>query len=390
MDLVRYCIGYTRFILSSTAKDAGRILFLLRDFRLYDIVRRNDTLSFYCVRKDTKEVEKTLSKANIAYLSRTFGAKAFSKRLFRRKGIAAGLAISILLHTYHLNHVFSIHVTGNETIPTEDVLETLSTLGFYEGCSLSDVSVDRLYLRYLVLEKRASWMHINRNGVTAQVEIAEAEKSPPALPDKLSVCNIVAKCDGIIRRADVYSGGCEVSAGESVVKGQLLVSSFFETRVSGTILRRARGTVLADTEPVFEMYIPKTRKKTVENEIVKRRTLLFLNRRLLLRYAFLPDGTRVRESERYTPMLFSRLFLPFSIEEEEFFAPRFENAERDRREAWALYQKKLSEFEKRCGEKGEILFKETSEREEEEAYVFTTRFLCRENIGIERESGMEA
>lgn len=389
IDLVRLLIGYTRFTLSAAPRDAGRILFLLRERKLCDIVSSCGTLSFTCFRKDAASVERLLTEKKIPHSVRAFGVFSQLKRLSSRRGIAAGLLLSLLLHSYLLNHIFSIRVTGNETIPTEDVLETLSTLGFYEGCSLSDVHVDELYLRYLVREKRAAWMHINRLGVTAQVEIAEATAAPKALPDKISVCNIVAKCDGIVRRADVYSGGCEVSAGQSVVKGQLLVSSFFETRLSGTLLRRARGTVLADTEPVFEMYIPKAYKKAEKTDAVFRRTLLFLNRRLTLRFAFLPDGTDNREKTRYTPTLFSRLALPFSIEEETFFAPHLTDRERSLAEARALYQKKLAEF-KKCREKsGEILFEETTEREEADAYVFKTRFLCRESIGIERNAGME-
>ena len=87
--------------------------------------------------------------------------------------------------------------------------------------------------------------------------------------------------------------------------------------------------------------------------------------------------------------MFSRLALPFSIEEETFFAPHLTDRERSLAEARTLYRKKLTEFKDRREKSGEILFEETTECEEADAYVFKTRFLCRESIGIERNAGME-
>ena len=386
--LIRYCIGYVCFFIPDSAHDTGRILYLLREIRLSDTASDGNALSFFCMQKDAEKVKTLLSQNAVEYTFRAFGLYSLIRRIFCRRGIAFGLLLSFLLQAYLMNHVFSIRVIGNETIPTEDVLETLSSLGFYEGCSLSDVSVDRLYLQYLVKEKRASWMHINRSGVTARVEIAESVKSPSFLPDKREVCNIVAKCDGIVRRADVYSGGIEVAPGESVVKGQLLISSFFETRISGTLLRRARGTVSADTEPIFEMHIPKTKTESVGSESASRRTLLFLTYRIALQNRALPDNTARRVRTVRTPQLFPRLTLPFSIEEETFYASRTEKKDRSVREAQDIYQKKLADFRNSREENGEILFEETEMHEENDSYVFVTRFLCRESIGIERNVGI--
>lgn len=381
---IRYCIGYVRFFVSDCENGAGEILHLLHDIPLYDIIQRENGLAFFCRQKDAEKARKRLERGGVAYSSRSFGALSHIKRILRRRGLAVGLLLSLFLHGCLLNHVFSIRVTGNESISTEEVLETLSALGFYEGCSLSDVDIDRLYLRYLVAEKRAAWMHINRNGVTARVEIAEAVSSPPLLPDKKSVCNLVARCDGIVRRADVYSGGIEVRTGESVTKGQLLVSSFFETRVSGTLLRRARGTVWADTEPVFEMRIPKSKAVREKSVSVTHKSLLFLTNRIALRRAALPADTFRRIRTVTMPRLFSCLTLPFSIENETFYAAERHESRRDISEARALYGEKLAAFRKKYEQSGEILFEETSEREEDDAYYFTTRFLCRENIAVER------
>ena len=115
IDLIRHLIGYTRFTLVSSPRDAGKILFLLREKKLYDTASENGSLSFTCFRKDAAAVEKILSEKHIPYSARAFGVFAQLKRLSSRRGIAAGLLLSLLLHSYLSNHVCSIRVTGNET-----------------------------------------------------------------------------------------------------------------------------------------------------------------------------------------------------------------------------------------------------------------------------------
>lgn len=386
--ILRFLIGQTTFALHTENENASVLAAVNRlrqEFLLYDMRVGEGELRFSCRLSNTKKIEKILREENIVFSKKSYGVASLLSRLAGKSGISVGLALAALMHMWCMGHVWDIRVIGNESVPTEEILDRLERLGFYRGCRLKDVDVDRLYLSYLPTDERIAWLHINMWGVTANVEVSERKAEPKREPDKKELCNIVAKCDGVVLETDVYSGGKEVSAGDSVVKGQLLISSFFETRMSGYLLRRARGRVLAQTEPIFEMHIPKVYRTVTPQERREKTSVVLLCRELPLlgQGKNVSEFCRRAESER-TITLFSRLKMPFSVKTESFTPLCVEERRRDKEEARSLYYKRLATWKNEYAENAEFLYEETTESEEKDTYVFVTRFLCREDISSEK------
>ena len=210
---------------------------------------------------------------------------------------------------------------------------------------------------------------------------------PEKRPDKKDVCNIVARCDGVITRLDVYSGGREVENGETVVKGQLLISSFFETRLSGYLLRRAKGSAFAKTSPVFEMHIPKEyAKETEDMQIHEKNTLSVLD------FSFLLDGGNALLNKRCVSLektskrlsLFGIIQTPVYIENEKYTVCGTERVKRTKKEAQSIFDSQYSEWKKSFSQEAEILSEDFLFEETNDEYIFSCYLSCIENIGVDK------
>ncbi len=384
--IIDFIIGKASFVITVKDPHDVAVFNILRESGFYGCRVSQGKITFSCDCEKAKEISKNLDALEVPYEKSVSGLVYYVKRLFFRPGLSVGVAGALLLNALFTSTVWNIDIRGNSTVSDADIMRGLYKLGVYEGVKKSDVDIKSLTRDYMLTDDRLSFMHMNINGVRATVEVAEAVKKSQSGNDKKEVCNIVARCDGVITRMDVYSGGREVENGQSVVKGQLLISSFFETRTVGHLLRRAKGTVFARTEPVFEMRIPKkkfTRSHTGEKT---RRSISFLNFSLPL------DGENVvfdeksvcLETEKKPMYLFGMLNIPITLVSEKFGYSEFLPEKRTENEARGMFEREYEVWKKSFSESGEILSCEQEMLEEDDCFVFVCRLSCIESIGFDK------
>ncbi len=384
--IIDFLIGKASFVITVKDPHDVAVFNILRESGFYGCRVSQGKITFSCDCEKAKEISKNLDSLAIPYEKSISGLLYYVKRLFSRTGLFVGVAVAIALNVFFTSLVWDIDLIGNTTVSDADIMRGLYRLGVYEGCAKHDVDIKSLTRDYMLEDDRLSFMHMNINGVRATVEVAEAVKKNKSEIDKKDVCNIVARCDGVINRIDVYSGGREVENGQSVVKGQLLISSFFETRTVGHLLRRAKGTVFAHTEPVFEMHIPK--EKFIESPKSKktRRSLSFLNFSLPL------DGENVvfdekkvdLETEKNPIYLFGMLKVPVSLVSESFSYSEVLSDKRTKEEARAIYENEYERWKKNFSENAQILSSEENMYENDDYFVFVCKLSCVESIGIDK------
>lgn len=384
--IIDFIIGKASFEITLRDPRELSVLNYLRKTGFYDCRMTGGKLVLSCGCGDVKTITARLSEMGIDYHLRLYGLVPLLRRVFRRCGIPCAVAACFLLHAAASSVVWRIDISGNETISEKEVRDRLYAFGVYEGCRKSSIDIRRLSMDYLLADDRVSFMHLNLNGTTAHVKISERTDPPKRETDKKEVCNIVAKCDGIISRIDVYSGSAAVKNGQLVTKGQLLISSFFETRMSGYLLRRAKGTVFAETSPTFEMTVPKTafRANTAREET--KRSLHMLSAALPLDFGSLRCRGKIakRETEIKHLSLFGLLPLPAFFVTERYTFSEITPYERTIDEAQALFEKKYAAWRASFSESAEIISEEKSVQETDDMYHFLVRLSCVENIGVDK------
>lgn len=348
---------------------------------------------------DGKTAEFTVNSKDKRYAaetSRAYGADfcVVSERGFpllvskykKRTGMFIGLAAAMFLIFYSSGLILEISVEGNTYVSSSDIRKTLSSLGITEGSRKNNEILEHLYNSFLLAEDRISWISINYDGTVAHVEVKEVQQVPKML-DRDKNINIIAKCDGIVRRVDALDGGKEVAPGETVTKGQLLISSFLETRRTGTIMKAARGSVWASTVHNFEVTVPKIETvKSYTGDVHTAKYLKVLGVKIPLSFASPLHYSYFDKSFEESPcFLFGRFKMPFSVikETDIEYKKAQENIDADRAAKIAAAEI-AGRIESELSA-AEIIEREERMEETEEAYVFTYELTCLENIGEEVE-----
>ncbi|MBE6623072.1 MAG: hypothetical protein E7621_02685 [Ruminococcaceae bacterium] len=384
--IIDYIIGKALFeIYLSDPKEAA-VLNLLKKSGFYDCRVTGEKINLSCSCSDAKVIDETLNEMNIKHNFRTVGLFYTLSNLKYRLGAVAAIALCICMHTYFSGMIWEISVVGNESVSADEIRTKLHSLGVYEGCRKKNINIPKLSMEYMLQDDRFSFVHLNINGTTGVLKVSERTKSEKK-PDKKEVSNIVARCDGVITRLDVYSGGREVENGETVVKGQLLISSFFETRLSGFLLRRAKGVAFAKTSPTFEMHIPKEyAKKDNDGKIYEKNTLSVLD------FSFLLDGANVLLNEKSITLeksydrisLFGLVETPVYISTEKYTVCKTEKVKRTKKEAQSIFDKEYEKWKDSFSQDAEILSENFLFDETEKEFIFISNLSCIENIGVDK------
>lgn len=282
------------------------------------IIVKDDNFVEFCVAyKDRKVVDKILKEACVECLERRgSGFVHFLYGYRKRAGLITGILMTAFLLVYMLQFIWDIRVEGNEKVSDLEIIELLEKNGFYKGIRKKNADIERAVNMLLVEEDRISWAAINFEGTVAHVEIKEAKIFKKE--DKKENVNLVASHDGIIVRADALSGSSSVTKGDTVTKGQLLVSAFVEKRTGGYLLKGARGNVWAQTKRSYIVTVPlEYNEKRYTGNSKTSYTLSFLGRDIGINNLF---DSRYERSDSYEDCgnlnLFGRIVLPIEMKKQ--------------------------------------------------------------------------
>ena len=194
-------------------------------------------------------------------LERRGGGAAFL-RWRKRWGFLAGMALALAAVAVLSRFVLTVEVTGNERIPSAVILSELQRLGVRPG--VYGPGLDRVELanRAIMALPELSFLSINRTGTRIRIVVRE-EEPPPKLLDENTPADVVAGADGIILDIHTAAGEARFADGDTVRKGEILISGSVELPKAegnavdmGTLVVHAAGEVRARTWRVMSASIP--------------------------------------------------------------------------------------------------------------------------------------
>lgn len=178
-----------------------------------------------------------------------------------RPFLLIGLMIALALALWAQGYLWTIEVQGNEMISTQQILWTLSELGVGVGTRWENINPQKLENRMLDRIPELSWFTINANSARATVLVKEKLPLPEVVIPR-EPTNVVATQTGIVESMEVYDGVPQVELGQTVLKGQLLVSGL-TTPFRTTVLHHAMAEIYARTWHSTEIISPTVIKKKI-------------------------------------------------------------------------------------------------------------------------------
>lgn len=300
-----------------TSKNPEKILNLCsaNGINVWRVLLKNDKLYFKIGIASFKKLR--IYKRNIpakVHITKKVGFPFFVARNRKRYGMAAGFAVFFVILNLLSSFVWNICISGNQTVKSADIIESLKKIGIYEGASISKIDPNEKRNELLLLENGLSWAAINIEGSKLTVDVVETK----ALEQKEDFpSNLKAACEGVVKKVEVISGVLQVKPGDAIEKGQLLVSGINEYEDQTNRLVRSQGKIYAEVTEVFEVSQPLVVDEFLKTgESAKRSVLEFFGLKIPLFLGSITDTfdststqQKISSGEPYVPVkIYSKNF----------------------------------------------------------------------------------
>ena len=307
-------------------------------------------------------------------------------RRFRRRAYLLLLPLPIICFFLFLStRIWQIDVSGNVTLSRAEILSALEEMGVYPG--VSGLHLDNPQIRSRMQEAlgKLSWLTVQVHGSRALVVVRE-RRAPPEIVDETEAREVAAAKTGTIDKMQVLEGRALVHRGDTVLKGQTLITGILTDRQEEQRKVHAMGRVWAWTWYEKSLELPlQVWEKVYSGEVKKRYSLKIGD----LRLNFYNDSSIYRDGyDKIQTENRAELFglpLPICILKTEYRAYRLYEREMEAEESSALLERELLQWLQETAPKAEIL--ENWFRQEVADGILRLRMLsqCREDIAVERE-----
>ena len=208
------------------------------------------------------------------------GAKRWREILLRR--ICPSIVAAVLISALFISkfYVWEITVSGNESVPSGEILDVLSECGVRSGAFWPDFSPDNIRSQILYSIPELSWATVNMRGSLAEVIVVERSEVPE-MEYNGEPADIVAERAGFIRTVNTLVGQTEVRSGEVVEKGDVLISGIAESSWSPPRMLRAQGGVTAEINGEYNAVAMAEKHERIEKGGVSRKFAIIIgNKRI--------------------------------------------------------------------------------------------------------------
>lgn len=266
----RFVIGFLEVEFSGDIAEKILNICAKNGISLWNSKRKGGKIRCFITVRDFKALPSITAKSGIrVHILKKHGLPFIERRYKKRFGIPVGAAVFFAILAVMSRFVWSVEVCGNKTVDESEIIKACNKIGIYEGVRKKDIDPKNARQRLLLETDKLAWASLNIEGCRLTVNVTEIGEKP----DVSTPANLKAAADGIITKIDITSGNCVVKLGDTVTKGDLLVSGIFEN-ASGTRFVRSAGTVTAKTEREIIVSAPYTRKESNKTGKTNKKSVL--------------------------------------------------------------------------------------------------------------------
>lgn len=181
----------------------------------------------------------------------------------------------LLLLTASSMFTWKIELRGNETVADAELLNVLEDCGVHIGCFSPTLSSYTIQNKALSEIPELKWLSVSVFGSRVLVSVRERTDIPEVY-DKKEPVKVVAGYPGIIEHMRAFCGKPQFISGQTVAKGDLLISALVPSTADDPMLCHARGEVIARTWHEITAITPLESTVKVKKTEEKRRFTLKL------------------------------------------------------------------------------------------------------------------
>jgi len=309
----------------------------------------------------------------------------------KRKAFILG-AFSFVAAFYAMtSFIWDVDVYGNKKIDTQVLLDYLAGNGIRPGMLKYGINTDEIVSKLMIDMKELAWVEVSLKGTRIKVNVRERVTPPETIPMD-QPCDIIARRDGLVKSVFTKSGQQVVKEGDTVTRGQVLISGNVVSRNENVKPRQvhAMGTVYART-----WYEKKVPVETQIAEVVRTGmtkdvySIMIFNRRIRLPYGEVPFKEYETVEIKKELSIGEDLIFPLTFIIERFYENNIIKKDIDLEEAKALAANKAkTELAKEIPQDAQIVKTDLKYTEDEKGKLTAVVMIeCLEDIGMEKAIG---
>lgn len=379
--LLRWLQGYVIFTATGGFPERFLNLTLREDITLINPIGKKGQLTAAVSIKGYKELRELRKYTGVRL--RVIEKRGLPFKLHQNKkrwGLAFGAVLFLLLINVMSMFVWTIDISGLDTLSYTQVAKSLQENGLQQGAFKGSINVKKLEQEVTLDLGKISWMAVNLQGAVAKVEISESVEQPDIVPAD-EPCNIKASAEGQVVRMTVSKGSSQVKLGDGVAKGQLLVSGVVTDEANGvSSFQHSEAQIFVSRESETQVVVPMQRKMLLPTgDSVLRKEIEFFGVSLPVSFHSV-TWENYKTNSKHEYIVINENRLPIQLHKEENYrfeqrqvayneeqAKKVSNAQLALHDIFALWDK-------------EIVEKKVTVETEKDHYVFSASYNCVENI----------
>lgn len=218
--------------------------------------------SFYAGIKKSKIIEKALLGKIKFQKSELLGLGGFIFKNRKRYGVFLAILFTFFMVFATKDRVWDIRIEGYEGPNESNIISDLEKCGFKVGSSWSKIDMSHIEVDFLSKSEDVSWININRRGTVAYVNVIE--KSTHTEPEEhIGYSNVISEYDAVIEEITVMRGIAMVKAGDTVKKGDLLISGVIPEDLGGGFCY-AEGVIVGRVSDSVEVTVQGVKEEKIK------------------------------------------------------------------------------------------------------------------------------
>lgn len=380
INLIRYLLGYVRFKIISDYPEKALNIIKNAGINIWNIRKKNKIIEANVNFRDYKKLKTIIGDKFAKVETQQKRGYVFKINTYKnRTGMIVGFVMFFTLLSIMPNYIWNVNVSGNNKLEEETILSALTELGVYEGTKISKIDSKKLVSQLRLKLSDISWAAINIEGAVANVEITErvianVESTEPS--------NLISLQDGCVVGIKVLGGNTCVKLGDTVRKGDLLVSGITQYKNGKQDFVRSHGEIICRTRENIIVNIPLKQKNVLMTEKIKKKSVLhtpFFDIPLFL------DAVKFdfQKTKNYNIIELNNNYIPIYLISAKFYETKESIIEIDEKTALALAENELKIKEKEMLSGGKIIAKESKITKNKNNLQLKAEYLCEKNIAFE-------
>lgn len=192
--LFRWIFGYVRFYFKNGFTEDFLSQCFKEGIELRQIKAADDYITAECNLKNYKKLHKIAhNSGGITRVIDKRGLPFILLPLKNRYGFFAGMLCFCAIISFLNAFIWNVEITGNDSVSDRAIMTYLENNNLKQGVMWSSVDREKLSWDMMSEFEDFSWVHINKIGTTARIEINEVRQVPEADNDKLEGKDVFRK-----------------------------------------------------------------------------------------------------------------------------------------------------------------------------------------------------